>query len=60
MTRNSDKRTTEDIMHESSQAHVIRVGQCTTWSALADVTTQTYMMVGTMCDIKEVCQKFDN
>ena len=29
-------------MHESSQAHVIRGGQCTTWSALADVTTQTY------------------
>ena len=42
MTINNDKRTTEDIMHESSQAHVIRGGQCTTWSALAAVTTQTY------------------
>ena len=29
-------------MHESSQAQVIRGGQCTTWSALAAVTIQTY------------------
>ena len=42
MTINNDNRTTEDIMPESSQAHVIRGGQCTTWFALAAVTTQTY------------------
>ena len=48
MTRNIDKRTMEDIMHESSQAHVIRGGQCTTWSALAAVTIQTYDGVDSM------------